>query len=167
MTRDQLIAAVVALPGAEAPQGYCLFIIETDDAELDAELQDDLTWTYETTAFCETHAPGVARIETLLNGASIGWGVARWGEDKLYRCAYHDCGVELDTGSLTDSAIDDALALTETNPFSFHITPYELAASARSMMRDDPRWSTWEAQARRALARHRRSRHSQPPEVRR
>ena len=67
-------------------------------------------------------------------------------------CAFGGCGKYLRTdGGITDYGVDSALALTEKEPFEACITPEELDLAACAMMPSDPRWATWERQARRLL----------------
>lgn len=146
MTRDELISAVSALPGANAPQGYYLYV-DCDDPALDVLLPQ-----YEAIALCEEHAPKVARIEALCHGVDVRCLAANWSaESNVAHCDFHDCGAEIATGSLTDSGVDSALALTETDPLACAVSPYELMASASAMSGDDERWSVWEEHARRLL----------------
>lgn len=146
MTRDELIAAVEKLPGAQVPRGYYINSDEPGD-------HPDHGFS-----FCYEHAHKVARIDVLLEGASVYVSDGSWGEtDGCERCQFYGCGIELDTGSLTDYGVDNSLALTESDPLACSVTPYELKRSAWALADDDPRWETWDAQAIRALEQHRRA----------
>lgn len=142
MNRDELHAAVSALPGGVVP-GY---IIDSDETD------EHVSHSY---AFCFEHASMIARIDALLVGASMHVYHPSMATDRVEYCEFNGCGVELDTGSLTDDGVDSALALTESEPLEAHCTKYELQASAMVMGHNDPRWATWEAQARQTIRRSR------------
>lgn len=145
LTRDQLLEAVELLPGAHPEPGY---VIDSDETDDHAE---------HSFVFCREHAGMVAHGDSIIEGSEMHIHDVSLGEaDGVERCWFHGCGVELDTGSLTRNGVNCALALTETDPFESCVTPYELAASAAAMSADDPRWETWERQARRVLAARRR-----------
>lgn len=142
-TRADLLTAVRALPNAWVPPGYVLDSDETDD-----HVTHD-------TVFCREHADLVARGDALLVGAAMFIvSVSQCEAENSEYCAFYHCGVELDTGGLTKYGVDSVLGLTEPDPMSCRLTPYELSRTALAMRDDDPRWTTWEAHARQLLGEH-------------
>lgn len=53
-----------------------------------------------------------------------------------------------------DYGVNTAIGLTEREPLKCHVYGAELELTARSLRDDDPRWTTWEAHARRVIAEH-------------
>ena len=103
-------------------------------------------------AFCYEHAHMVARGDSIMTGFEMFIVNVSGGEaDHEEWCAFHGCGVPLNTGSPTDNWIDSALGLTEEDPYACSVTPYELARSEANMLIDDKRWPVWMRQARRVL----------------
>lgn len=144
---DDLIRAIEELPDSKmiSPTYYV-------DADEDLH-QYGASHSY---AFCREHAEVVARWTALDSGFSI-WICAAWAEtDSAERCAFGSCYRPLRSGGLTSHGVDNALALTEENPFDSNVYPAELVLSADSMMPDDPRWKTWKRQAHRVLRNARR-----------
>jgi hypothetical protein len=78
--------------------------------------------------------------------------------DNAERCPWHDCGVALDGGGLSDEGIDSALGLTEANWKICHMYPAELRLAYQSMLSDDLRWEQWIFHAMRLTFRNRRMR---------
>ena len=111
-------------------------------------------------SFCFDHACIVARWESREQG--VEYHLARsWGEtDHAHvECAFGDCGKLLRAdGGITSYGVDSALALTEEDPFKACVSPEELDLAACAMMPNDPRWATWERQARRLLRQRPRKR---------
>ena len=139
MERAQLLEAVEALPDADVEASWFL---DVEHDGMDIEASHD---------YCSRHA---FRAALLLRrtGADVYVSQATFGDDRVRRCGIVTCGVDLDGGGLTDHGIDDALALTETDPYESNVSVAELVLSAQSMAADDPRWTTWERQAHRVLA---------------
>lgn len=103
--------------------------------------------------FCLEHARIVASW-TERETATETWYSRSWGEtDHAHPyCTFGGCGRLLRTdGGITSWGVDSALALTESDPFSACVCPEELDLAACAMAPDDPRWATWERQARRLL----------------
>lgn len=149
MTLDDLIRAVEELPESKMAPTYYV--------DADEDLHDYAA--NHSHAFCHEHAVIVAWWTALESGFET-WICAAWTEtDRVERCAFRSCDRPLRSGGLTSHGVDDALALTETNPFTSTVYPAELVLSADAMMPDDPRWKTWKRQARRVLRNtHRRTR---------
>lgn len=147
MTRQEMLDAVGLLPGAHCEP---LYYIDSDET-------DDHPEHYN--SFCRKHADMVARVESIMTGASMFIAAAWAGDDNAERCDWYGCDKPLDGGGLTDYGVDDALGLTESKPLEAHVYPAELILAARAMYctDDDPRWATWEAHARRLLRRARKS----------
>lgn len=146
--RLALLRRLEKLPGSNSwpAPGYVIDSIETDD---------HVTHDY---AFCYEHAAMVARGDSILTGAEMFIvNVSHSETDCQEYCAFHGCGVELNTGSPTDYWIESALGLTEEDPYKCHVTKYELIRSYWNMMHDNVKWSVWIKQARRTL---RRARHN-------
>ena len=103
--------------------------------------------------FCYEHAIIVAPWSARETGVET-WIARSWGEtDHAHvECAFGGCSKLLQTdGGITSYGVDSALALTETDPFKACVSPEELELAACAMMPSDPRWATWERQARRLL----------------
>lgn len=139
---EGLIAGVWELPGAESVTGYWV----------DHEMSDRHVGEY-----CFRH--GLALRDRLRRRAgdddaahlSECWS----GDDAVRRCRIVTCRVPLWTGGLTDHGIDNALALTEADPYRASVWPAELVQSATAMEPGDPRWNAWIRQARRVIDDHR------------
>lgn len=137
---DDLIAAVGGMRAAHVPDGYVIDSGETDDHP-----------THDF-VYCHRHAQWTASRERKRTRCEMYISNVSWGEaDSSEYCAHPGCDKELDVGSLTDYGVDSALALTETDPFTASVTPYELKRSAMAMRDDDPRWGTWILQALRVV----------------
>lgn len=143
LARQQLIVAVSNLPDAVAiEQGW---YVNSDNGEPDCGAN-----------YCHDHAQQVARFEAL----EVKPGVHVWADcaggqtDSAARCEFGGCGKPLDFCGLTDYGVNTAIGLTEREPLKCHVYGAELELTARSLRDDDPRWTTWEAHARRVIAEH-------------
>lgn len=137
---DHLVAVVESMPRARAQTGY---VIDSDDTD-DHPTHDNV--------YCRRHALWVAARESKRTKCEMYIRDISWGEtDSSEFCAYPKCWRELDTGSLTDYGVDNALALTETDPLKASVSLYELKRSAAAMAHDDERWGLWILQALRVL----------------
>lgn len=140
--RDIRRDLLVKLPpcGGWPQPGYVIDSDETDD---------HVTHDY---VFCWEHAQIVARGDSILTGhemfpVNVSGGATGHEEN----CAFYGCGVDLNTGSPTDSWIDSALGLTESDPYAIHVTPYQLVRSECNMVAGDKRWPVWIRQANRVI----------------
>ena len=145
--RIEMLKRVTARHGCDlAP----LFYINSDEDEPEPYSE-----------FCIDHAVIVARWSERETGVRT-WIARSWGEtDSAYvECAFGGCSRILRTdGGLTSYGVDSALALTESEPMKCTVSPEELDLAACAMMPDDPRWTTWEAHARRLLRAKPRRKH--------
>lgn len=104
---DLLLDAVESMPSSWAPHGYVIDSGETDDHPT----HDNV--------YCHRHTRLVASRESTRTKCDMYVLDVSWGEtDSSEWCAYPRCRRELDTGSLTEYGVDNALALTETNPLA-------------------------------------------------
>lgn len=141
MTDDQLalMRRVFVRHGCDL---HALFYLDSDNGEPEPYVE-----------FCYDHAVVVARWSARETGTPT-WIARSWGEtDHAHaECAFGGCARLLRTdGGITSYGVDSALALTEEDPFKAHVSPEELDLAASAMMPDDPRWKTWEKQAKRLL----------------
>lgn len=134
-----LLRRVIARHGCDL---HPLFYLDSDSGEPSPHEE-----------FCVDHARMVAPWMAREVGQNV-WIARSWGETDHARveCAFGGCARVLRTdGGITSYGVDSALALTETDPFRACVSPEELNLAASAMMPDDPRWATWERQARRLL----------------
>lgn len=138
-SQRELLRRVIERHGCElAP----LYYVDSDNGEPDLGAD-----------FCFEHAKIVAQWSARETGVAT-WIARHWGEtdDAHAECAFGGCTKVLRTdGGITSCGVDSALALTEEDPFEACVSPEELDLAACAMMPKDPRWETWERQARRLL----------------
>jgi len=119
------------------------YVIDSDETD------EHVTHDY---AFCWEHARMVALGDSILTGFEMfPVNTSQDEADFQEYCAFHGCSEPLNTGTPTDRWIDNALGLTEADPYAVVVTPYELTRSAANMRIDDRRWPVWMRQAKRVL----------------